>query len=94
MQTMLTITQNDSSPELVAAVRRGPFAEPDMHERVEYLLSRKRTIRAAAENHGVYHVICYQRRLNNIKNEFFRRDTHTRAVVYILIYCVGWKSEV
>ena len=50
---------------------------PDEHERLEYLLSRKRIIRAAAENHGVYHVISYQKRLNHIKNEFFGRDVTT-----------------
>ena len=44
---------------------------------VEYLLSRKRIIRAAAEHHGVYHVISYQRRLNAIKNEFFVRQRET-----------------
>ena len=44
---------------------------------VEYLLSRKRIIRAAAEHHGVYHVISYQRRLNAIKNEFFARQRET-----------------
>ena len=76
-QTMLTATANDGSPELAACVRRGPFAVPDEHERVEYLMSRKRIIRAAAENHGVYHVISYQRRLNFIKNEFFGRDSET-----------------
>ena len=35
MQTMLTVTANDGSPELAACVRRGPFAVPDEHERVE-----------------------------------------------------------
>jgi len=60
-----------------ACIRRGPFAIPDAHEKLEYLLSRKRTIRATAEQHGVYHVISYQRRLNSIKNEFFRRDMST-----------------
>ena len=77
MQTMLTVTLNDSSPELAACIRRGPFAIPDEHEMVEYLLNRKRTIRAPAEKHGVYHVIAYQRRLHQIKAEFFARAGDT-----------------
>ena len=28
MQAMVTVTANDSSPEMLAAIRRGPFAEP------------------------------------------------------------------
>ena len=31
MQTMLTVTLNDSSPELAVCIRRGPFAIPDEH---------------------------------------------------------------
>jgi hypothetical protein len=65
------------SKQALACIRRGPFAIPDEHEMVEYLLSRKRTMRVTAEQHGVYHVIAYQRRLNAIKNEFFRRDNTT-----------------
>ena len=74
---MLTITANDSSPELAACIRRGPFAIPDEHETIEYLLGRKRIIRAPAEQYGVFHVISYQRRLNYIKNEFFSRSSST-----------------
>jgi len=44
---------------------------------VEYLLSRKRIIRAPAEQHGVYHVLAYQRRLKTLKNEFFGRHCVT-----------------
>ena len=77
MQTMLTVTLNDSSPELAACIRRGPFAIPDEHEMVEYLLNGKRTIRAPAEKHGVYHVIAYQRRLHQIKAKFFARASDT-----------------
>ena len=29
MQTMLTVTANDASPELSACIRKGPFAAPD-----------------------------------------------------------------
>eukprot|EP00973_Karenia_brevis_P068597 9540095-Karenia_brevis.AAC.1 len=36
-QAMITVTQSDSSPELLAAVRRGPGAKPTECERLEYL---------------------------------------------------------
>ena len=38
----VTVTANDSSPEMLAAIRRGPFAEPSEEELIEYLLQRKR----------------------------------------------------
>ena len=28
MQSMVTVTHNDSCPEMLAAIRRGPFATP------------------------------------------------------------------
>jgi len=77
MNIMLTTTANDSSPELCSCIRRGPFAIPDNNEMIQYLLSRKRANRVAAEEHGVYHVISYQKRLNRIKQEFFARDLTT-----------------
>ena len=49
----------------------------DEGERIEYLLSRKRTLRAPAERHSVYHVLSYQRRLNVIKHMFFARGSRT-----------------
>ena len=73
----VTLSANDGSPELAACVRRGPFAIPDESEMVEYLLSRKRVNRASAEQHSVFHVISYQRRLNFIKNDFFVRGYAT-----------------
>lgn len=74
---MVTCTANDGSSELISCVRRGPFAVPDENERVEYLLSRKRTVRAPIEKHAVLHVLSYQRRLNAIKNVFFARGSKT-----------------
>ena len=41
MQAMVTVTANDSSPEMLAAIRRGPFAEPTDDEFIEYLLTKK-----------------------------------------------------
>ena len=56
MQTMVTVTANDSSPEMLAAIRRGPLAEPTEREHLEYLLSRKRRDsggRPLFENHSL-----------------------------------------
>ena len=41
MQTMVTVTANDNNPEMLAAIRRGPFATPTEEEYIEYLLKRK-----------------------------------------------------
>jgi hypothetical protein len=49
----------------------------DEDERIEYLLSRKRTLRAQAEKHAVLHVLSYQRRVNAIKHIFFARGVKT-----------------
>ena len=38
MQAMVTVTHNDSCPEMLAAIRRGPFATPSEDELIEYLL--------------------------------------------------------
>jgi hypothetical protein len=76
-EEMVTCTANDSSSELIASVRRGPFTIPDENERVEYLLSRKRALRAPIEKHAVLHVLSYQRRVNAIKNVFFARGSKT-----------------
>jgi hypothetical protein len=73
----VTVTANDSSPELAATCKRGPFAVPDANEMLDYLLSRKRTGRASAEHHSIFHVISYQRRLNFLKNDFFSRGCAT-----------------
>ncbi len=49
----------------------------DEDERLQYLLSRKRTLRAPAEKHSVLHVLSYQRRVNTIKQVFFARGSKT-----------------
>eukprot|EP00973_Karenia_brevis_P001467 199097-Karenia_brevis.AAC.1 len=79
MQTMVTITANDSSSEMLAAIRRGPFAAPTQEELVEYLLTRKRRDqeRPAFENHSLEHVLSFQRRVNAIKTNFMKRAERT-----------------
>ena len=41
MTGMVTSTQNDYSPELLAHARRGPCAAPTECEMVEYLMTRR-----------------------------------------------------
>ena len=74
---MVTITMNDSSAELVAAVERGPFAVPDTDEQLQYLLSRIRKFRSITEKQSVLHVLSYQRRVSFIKEIFFARGRAT-----------------
>ena len=49
MQCMVTITHNDHVPELLAVIRRKPFAEPTETEMVEYLFTQVRTDRRKAD---------------------------------------------
>ena len=79
MQCMLTVTANDSSPEMLAAIRRGPFAQPTEEEHIEYLLQRKRREqeRPAFENYSLEHVLAFQRRVGALKNNFMQRGACT-----------------
>ena len=66
MSSMVTITHNDHVPEMLANIRRGPFAAPTPEEHVEYLFTRVRANRQRSdfENYGMEHVLSYQRRSN------------------------------
>ena len=79
MQCMVTVTANDSSPEMLAAIRRGPCAAPTEEEHIEYLLQRKRRDqeRPAFENHSLEHVLAFQRRVGALKDNFLRRGECT-----------------
>ena len=65
MQIMITITQNNRNAEMLASVRRGPFAKPLPQEKIEYLLSRlpKTEARKEFETHALEHVMSFQRRV-------------------------------
>ena len=41
MTSMVTVTQNDLAPELIAHARRGPCAVPTQEEKFAYLLTRR-----------------------------------------------------
>lgn len=79
MTCMITVTANDSSPEMLAAIRRGPFAQPTEEECIEYMLQRKRRDqeRPAFENYSLEHVLAFQRRVGALKDNFMRRGERT-----------------
>ena len=79
MQSMVTVTHNDSCPEMLAAIRRGPFATPTEEEAIEYLLKRKprERTRPAFEQHSVEHVLSFQRRVYHMKKKFMVRNQRT-----------------
>ena len=79
MQCMVTVTANDCSPEMLAAIRRGPFAQPTEEEHIEYLLQRKRRDqeRPSFENYSLEHVLAFQRRVGALKENFMRRGERT-----------------
>ena len=79
MSSMVTITHNDLVPEMLANIRRGPFAAPTGEEKIEYLLTRVRSDRQRAdfENYGMEHVLSYQRRIAATKENFFKRNRMT-----------------
>ena len=60
----VTITANDSSPEMLAAIRRGPMAPPTETELLEYLMQRKprNRERPPTEHYPLEHVVAFQRR--------------------------------
>ena len=65
MSTMVTITHNDNCPEMLAVIRRGPFATPTEDEMLECYLGIKppNSKRPDAEHYALEHVLSYQRRV-------------------------------
>ncbi len=65
MQAMVTITHNNRSAEMLATVRRGPFAKPTALEQIEYLFTRvpAKESRKDFEKHPLEHVLSFQRRV-------------------------------
>ena len=75
----VTVTHNNRVPELLAVIRRGPFAPPTQSEKIEYLLTRthKSQSRTSFADYGLEHVLSYQRRVLSIKAEFLKRCVRT-----------------
>ena len=64
---------------MLAAVRRGPFAQPTAFERIEYLFTRVKKGQTAMrfDRYGLEHCMSYQRRVHAIKLHFLRRQHET-----------------
>ena len=79
MQAMVTLTANDSCPEMLAAIRRGPMSPPTTDEMIEYLLARKRRDqeRPPYEHYSLEHVLSFQRRVKALKDQLFKRGEST-----------------
>ena len=92
MSAMVTVTMNDSCPEMLASIRRGPMAQPTDEEMIEYLLQRKRRDqeRPAFENHSLEHVIAFQRRVQSLKDNFMRRGSRTPLGIVKDWWDRGW----
>ena len=76
---MVTLTQNDSSPELLAHARRGPCAVPTEEELYEYLLTRRSpsSRRPDVQEDPVAATLSFERRNYAQKMEFLRRHHRT-----------------
>ena len=70
---------NNRSAEILAVVRRGPFAQPTDTEQLEYLFTRvpKQDSRKDFEKHSLEHVLSFQRRVLNTKRVFMHRGQPT-----------------
>ena len=83
---MMTITQNDAAPELLAHARRGPCALPTADEMVEHLLihrSAKSDVRPNMTLHPEAATLSFQRRTHAIKRSFLRHNRRTLIGVCI-----------
>ena len=79
MTEMVTITQNDMSPELIAHARRGPCAAPAPDEHVAYLLTRRAPSDRRPNSHkdATAAVLSFQRRTHAVKQNFLARNKRT-----------------
>ena len=79
MNSMVTITHQNRCAEMLATVRRGPFAKATPEERIEYLLTRvrKTNLSVTFADHALEHTLSFQRRVQSIKREFLKRGATT-----------------
>ena len=70
---------NNRSAEVLAVVRRGPFAMPTQMEQLEYLFTRvpRTDSRKDFEKHSLEHVLSFQRRILHTKKAFLYRGRRT-----------------
>ena len=79
MTHMVTVTQNDLAPELIAHARRGPCAVPTQEEKFAYLLTRRAPSdrRPNIQEDATAAVLSYQRRMHSVKQKFLVRHKRT-----------------
>ena len=79
MTHMVTVTQNDLAPELIAHARRGPCAVPTQEEKFAYLLTRRAPSdrRPNIQEDATAAVLSYQRRMHSVKQNFLVRHKRT-----------------
>ena len=79
IQLPTTAGHNNRCAEMLATVRRGPFARSTQEERIEFLLTRlrKTDCKVAFGDHALEHTLSFQRRVQSIKQEFLRRGAST-----------------
>ena len=70
---------NNRSAEILAVVRRGPFARATETEQLEYLFTRvpRTDSRKHFEKHSLEHVLSFQRRVLHTKKAFLHRGHRT-----------------
>ena len=70
---------NNRSAEILAVVRRGPFAKPTETEQLEYLFTRvsRTDSRKDFEKHSLEHVLSFQKRVLKTKQAFLHRGHRT-----------------
>ena len=74
----VTITHNNRCAEMLAHVRRGPFARPTAEERIEHLLTRvRKKSNVAFGAHALEHTLSFQRRVHTIKADVLWRGRPT-----------------
>ena len=79
MTGMVTVTQNDLSPELIAHARRGPCAAPTSEEKVAYLITRRGPSdrRPNIQQDATAAALSLQRRTHAVKEQFLARNKKT-----------------
>ena len=79
MTGMITSTQNDNSPLLLAHARRGPCATPTESEMFEFLLTRRAPgeKRANIQDDAAAATVSFQTRTHALKQNFLRRYQRT-----------------
>ena len=79
MSSMVTFTQNDNAPELLAHAARGPCAIPTEREMIRYLLIRSSPKERKPQIHtdAMPAVLSHRRRVHQFKNRFLRPNSAT-----------------